>query len=116
MGYYSGACLSVYPKRFCRGRTGYRQDDTCLDAGHKLRNKIYQKIKFNTSYRFNIVNQESGKYTHHAVAAIEFKLTRMLDLDLSFVWDRIQDPEPAADGQVPNQDDFYFFFGIGFDL
>ena len=78
--------------------------------------KFTKKIKFNASYQFYIVNQESGRYTHHAVAAIENKLTRMLDLDLSFVWDRIQDPIPAADGQVPNQDDFYFFFGIGFDL
>jgi putative salt-induced outer membrane protein YdiY len=78
--------------------------------------KFTKKIKFNASYQFYIVNQESGRYTHHAVAAIENKLTRKLDLDLSFVWDRIQDPTPGADGQVPNQDDFYFFFGIGFDL
>jgi putative salt-induced outer membrane protein YdiY len=84
--------------------------------GTNYETKLTKKIKFNASYRFNIVNQESGKYTHHAVAAIEYKLTRMLDLDLSFVWDRIQDPEPAADGRVPDQDDFYFFFGIGFDL
>ena len=84
--------------------------------GTNYETKLTKKIKFNASYRFNIVNQESGKYTHHAMAAIEYKLTRMLDLDLSFVWDRIQDPEPAADGRVPDQDDFYFFFGIGFEL
>ena len=78
--------------------------------------ELTKKIDFNASYRFYIVNQESGKYTHHAKAAIEIELTRRLDLDLSFVWDRIQDPKPEADGRIPNQDDFYFFFGIGFEL
>ena len=87
-----------------------------LAVGTNYETKLTKKIDFNASYRFNIVNQESGRYTHHAVAAIEIKLTRMLDLDLSFVWDRIQDPEPAADGRVPDQDDFYVFFGIGFEL
>jgi putative salt-induced outer membrane protein YdiY len=78
--------------------------------------ELTKKIDFNASYRFYVVNQESGKYTHHASAALEIELTRRLDLDLSFVWDRIQDPKPEADGRVPNQDDFYFFFGIGFEL
>jgi hypothetical protein len=27
-----------------------------------------------------------------------------------------QDPKPEDDGRVPNQDDFYLFFGIGFEL
>ena len=78
--------------------------------------ELTKKIDFNASYRFYVVNQESGKYTHHASAALEIELTRRLDLDLSFVWDRIQDPKPEDDGRVPNQDDFYFFFGIGFEL
>ena len=87
-----------------------------LVVGTVYDTELTKKIDFNASYRFYIVNQESGKYTHHAKAAIEIELTRMLDLDLSFVWDRIQDPKPETDGRVPNQDDFYFFFGIGFEL
>jgi len=87
-----------------------------LVVGTRYDTELTNKIDFKASYRFNIVNQESGKYSHHAVAALEIELTRMLDLDLAFVWDRIQDPKPAADGRVPDQDDFYFFFGIGFEL
>ncbi|MBE9544958.1 MAG: DUF481 domain-containing protein [Proteobacteria bacterium] len=85
-------------------------------VGTKYDTELTKKIDFNASYRFYIVNQESGKYTHHAVAALEIELTRRLDLDLSFVWDRIQDPKPESDGRVPDQDDFYVFFGIGFEL
>ena len=78
--------------------------------------ELTKKIDFNVSYKFNIVNQESGRYTHNVRTGLEIELTRRLDLDLSFVWDRIQDPKPEDDGRVPNQDDFYYFFGLGFEL
>jgi len=85
-------------------------------VGTEYDTELTKRIDFNARYKFNIVNQESGKYTHHARAALEIELTRSLDLDLSFVWDRIQDPKPKDDGRVPEQDDFYLFFGIGFEL
>jgi hypothetical protein len=78
--------------------------------------ELNKKIDFNASYRFNIVNKESGKYTHHAGAVLEIELTRKFDLDLSFIWDRLQEPKPEADGRVPDQDDFYFFFGVVYEL
>jgi len=87
-----------------------------LVVGTVYDTELTKMIDFNARYKFNIVNQESGKYTHHAVAALEIELTDKLDLDLSLVWDRIQDPKPKDDGRVPEQDDFYFFFGIGFEL
>ncbi len=87
-----------------------------LVVGTNYDTELTKKIDFNASYRFYIVNQESGKYTHHAVAVLEIELTRRLDLDLSFVWDRIQDPKREADGRLPEQDDYYLFFGIGFEL
>jgi hypothetical protein len=87
-----------------------------LAIGTKFDTELTKKIDFNASYVFYIVNEESGKYTHNVRAALEIELTRRLDLDLSFVWDRIQDPKPKDDGQVPDRDDFYFFFGIGFEL
>lgn len=87
-----------------------------LVVGTVYDTELTKHIDFNASYKFNIVNEESGTYTHHVVAALEIELTRRLDLDLSFVWDRIQDPKPEEDGRVPNQNDFYFFFGIGFEL
>jgi hypothetical protein len=87
-----------------------------LVVGTEYDTELTERIDFNGKYRFNIVNQESGKYTHHVKAALEIELTSSLDLDLAFIWDRIQDPKPKDDGRVPEQDDFYFFFGIGFEL
>ena len=74
------------------------------------------QIDFNVNYKFNVVNKESGTYTHNAKAGLEIELTGRIDLDLSVVWDRTQDPQPTSDGSVPEQDDFYFFCGITLEL
>ena len=44
------------------------------------------------------------------------ELTRLLDFDITFIWDRIEDPQPDADGIVPKQDDYRLVFFLGFDL
>ena len=78
--------------------------------------EVTSKIDFNAKYQFNVVNEESGTYTHHASAVLEIEITGKLDLDLSVIWDRIQDPTADSDGIVPKQDDLYFFWGISFEL
>ena len=77
---------------------------------------IDNKIDLNASYRFNIVNRDSGRYTHHTKTSLEIELTDRLDLDFYFVWDRIQEPKTKSDGSIPDRDDFYFIFCIGFEL
>ena len=84
--------------------------DTAFDT------ELTKKIDFKASYRCDLVDQESGEYIHHALTSLEIELTSRLDLDLSVVWDRIQAPKPDSTGQVPEQDDVYFFFGIDFEL
>jgi hypothetical protein len=78
--------------------------------------ELTDKIDFNVNYKLNAVNKESGTYMHNAKASLKIELTGQIDLDLSFVWDRTQDPEPTSDGSVPEQDDLYFFSGITFEL
>jgi putative salt-induced outer membrane protein YdiY len=78
--------------------------------------ELTKKTDFNVLYQFNVVNEESGTYTHHSKASLEFELTGTIDLDLSIVWDRIQEPAADSDGNVPKQDDLYFFFGFTFEL
>jgi len=42
--------------------------------------------------------------------------TSIFDLDLALVWDRRRDPQPTADGVVPDRDDIQWVvtFGINF--
>jgi len=73
-------------------------------------------MDFSFEWRFNIVNEESGTYTHHLLTGLELELTRLLDLDVTLIWDRIQDPQEDADGVLPEQDDYRLVMSIGFDF
>lgn len=77
---------------------------------------IAKWVEFLFSYRFQIVNEESGTYTHHIETGLEFELTTILDFDITFIWDRIQNPREDAFGIVPEQDDFRLVFFLGLDL
>ena len=73
-------------------------------------------LKFLFDYHFQIVNEESGTYTHHIETGLEFELTSILDFDITFIWDRIQNPRPDIFGIVPEQDDYRLIFFFGLDL
>ena len=87
-----------------------------LIAGTFYDTALTKTIDFNARYNFSIVNQESGTYTHHVIATVEIGLTSILDFDISFVWDRTQDPQTRADGTVPKQDDLQLLFMLGVDI
>ena len=87
-----------------------------LVAGTFYDTSLTKTIDFNANYTFSIVNQESGTYTHHAIATFEIELTDILDFDISFVWDRTQDPQTRADGTTPKQDDVQLLLTLGVDI
>ena len=76
---------------------------------------LTRKIDFSFNYSFNIVNEESGSYTHHLITTLETELTSWLDFDISFVWDRVKNPTASADGTVPEPDDYRLTFSLGVD-
>ncbi|MGS0675416.1 DUF481 domain-containing protein [Shewanella sp. 0m-4] len=78
--------------------------------------EITSDIDFNTLYRIQYGNEKSGGYTHHAIATLAIELTSIFDLDLSFVWDRINNPQPDSNGFIPKQDDYQFIVGFGIDI
>jgi len=73
-------------------------------------------IDFNTELQFQMGDKDSGGLNTHWISTFEFELTKKLDFDVSFVWDRVQDPIPYEDGTVPEQDDYRLILGIGVDL
>jgi hypothetical protein len=87
-----------------------------LAVGTFFDTELTKTVDFIFRYSIQIVSEESGRYTHHMVTALETELTDWLDLDVSFVWDRIQDPQANADGTVPEQNDYYFILGLGIDI
>jgi len=73
-------------------------------------------MDFNLDWRFNFVNEESGTYTHHMITGLKFELTKLFDLNLSLIWDRIQKPHADSEGVEPLQDDYRLVTFLGFEF
>lgn len=104
--------------RFVSVQPGESLEDStpALAAGTTWETELTSWIDADAVYRFNILDERSGTYTHHATAGLSIELTSVLDLDFSVVWDRIQTPQERADGTTPLQDDFRILFGVSVDL
>jgi putative salt-induced outer membrane protein YdiY len=84
-----------------------------LVLGTDYENKLTKWMEYFFKFDFSIVNEESGKYTHHLETGFEFDLWGDFDFDVTWVWDRIQEPQEDAAGITPEQDDFRMIFAVG---
>jgi len=87
-----------------------------LWAGTTYTNELTKDIDYTMDYRFLLVKPEAGRYTHHFLTSLSIDSLGPLDFDISFVWDRVQRPQPDESGIVPKQDDYRLIFGLGFDF
>jgi hypothetical protein len=74
---------------------------------------ITSRLTFIQSWQGTFTDQSAGKYTHHSVTTLEFEIKRHLDLDVSLVWDYLQNPQATSDGVVPQKSDEYLTVGFG---
>jgi putative salt-induced outer membrane protein YdiY len=74
---------------------------------------ITPRLKFVETVSAMLTKQEAGFYSHHAVSTFEFEIKRHLDLDVSFVWDYLQNPQVESSGAVPQRSDFRLNLGVG---
>ena len=68
------------------------------------------------AFQATFVDEASGKYQHHLLTTLSTDLIGDIDLDVSLVWDRTQNPPPNAAGETPEKDDYRLLVGIGFDF
>jgi putative salt-induced outer membrane protein YdiY len=96
------------------------EDDTTDSGAARLGTRfdyeITGDIDFYAVYDATFTNEENGTYLHHLDTGLDFDLIGNLDFNISWVWDRVQDPRPLEDETVPEQDDFRFIFGLGWDF
>ncbi|NIS67931.1 MAG: DUF481 domain-containing protein [Proteobacteria bacterium] len=92
------------------------EDTPAFVAGTHFETELTRTVDFDGRYNFQFVNEESGTYSHHMVLAFETELTGWLDFDISFVWDRTQDPTRLADGTEPKKDDFFYIISLGVEF
>ena len=85
-------------------------------AGTTYTNELTKDIDYTADYRFLVVKPEAGRYTHHFLTGLSIDSVGPLDVDFSFVWDRVQEPRPESSGVVPEKDDYRLIVGVGFDF
>lgn len=78
--------------------------------------EITKRIDFNLGYNLQAALDDSRYLNHHSTAMLSLEVTGNLDLDITFVWDRINDPKTAVDGITPKKDDFRLSIGLGYEL
>lgn len=113
----SGGVGALY-KQFVSVEAGQDSENTspALGLGTRYETDITSWLEYLFDFSFQIVDKEAGTYIHHLVTTLESDLLRDLDLDISIVWDRVEDPQPAEDGTVPEQDDFQLIVGVSYEF
>lgn len=77
---------------------------------------VTRRLKFIESIGITLTREDAGLYSHHAVSTLEFEIKRHLDLDVSFVWDYLQNPQIGSDGVLPQRSDFRLTLGLGVEF
>lgn len=91
-------------------------DSPFATFGTRFDREVNSKIDFLFDYSMRWLNEENGKYTHHMLTTLSTDLIKDLDLDVTLVWDRIDNPQTDADGNVPKQDDYQLVVSLAYDF
>lgn len=74
---------------------------------------LTRRLKFIETINVTLTSKEAGLYSHHAISTLKFEIKRHLDLNVSFVWDYLQNPQVEADQFLPKHSDFRLNVGAG---
>jgi putative salt-induced outer membrane protein YdiY len=84
--------------------------------GTRLDHEVSGNLDFLFDYSLRVLNEDNGKYTHHMLSKLSFDLFKDLDLDVSVIWDRIEEPQPTVDGSIPKQDDYQLIVSLAYEF
>jgi hypothetical protein len=75
-----------------------------------------EKVDLGFEFDAAVPFEDAADYNFRAKAYTEVELWGDLDLDVQVIWDRVNDPEPLADGTTPDPDDLRIFVGVGWSF
>jgi putative salt-induced outer membrane protein YdiY len=91
-------------------------DNGAITFGTTIDAELTSDIDLILNYNLQLIVPDTEQTNHHTEATLELELTSIIDLDLTFVWDRIEDPERESDGSQPDTDDFRLTAGLGIEF
>lgn len=77
--------------------------------------EITRRVDLLVEYRLQYTPR-GEETTHHSEYTLSLEITRRVDLDLSFIWDRVDNPQIGEDGVEPKKDDYRLVVGLGWDF
>ena len=73
-------------------------------------------VELDNSYKVQLVATNFGNTNHHLDSVLSFDIWGPLDLEVTFIFDRIEQPLTAADGTTPQSNDYTYTVGLGIDF
>lgn len=91
-------------------------DDVVVSAGVIVNFDLPYGIDWENEYELQAIVTDLDKTSHHARSTIELDIWGPLDLEVAFIFDRIEKPEPESDGDQPESNDYRTTVGLGLDF
>ncbi len=112
------ASVGALYKRFVSVELGNDIDNLspAIGLGTRYDQDVTRWLDFLFDYRLQIVDEDNGSLIHHMLTKVSTEFVADFDFEVSVVWDRVRNPQPAADGREPEQDDFRMIFGIAYEF
>jgi hypothetical protein len=109
-GYQITRYLSVAPGE--EGQTGRGAVIPTL----RLEADPLRRVELDALYTAQLSGDNGKDSTQHGELILSIELTKVFDVDVSWIWDRVQNPSPNEDGSIPKKDDLKLSVGIGIDF
>jgi hypothetical protein len=94
--------------------------DFAVVARTELNLDIAKGIELDSIYRLQLIATDFGKTNHHGESELSFDVWGPVELDVQFIWDRIEEPASQVndDGETdtPKSDDFRLLVGLSLDF
>jgi len=78
--------------------------------------KLFRDVDILIDWQGILTSRDAGLFTQQLDATIRFKITHLLHLDLSLLWNRTEQPKPDSSGKTPKRDDIQTVVTFGFEF
>jgi putative salt-induced outer membrane protein YdiY len=93
-----------------------RANDVAVILATSLNLDPTSRIEWDTNYAAQLIATNMGLTNHHLTSLLSVDLIGNFDLDVTFNFDRVEQPVAEEDGAVPKQNDYRLTVGLGYDF
>ena len=92
------------------------QGSPALVVDTEFEYEITDDLEWEIQFTPQFTEKDSGLYKHYLKTTLDIELTGDLDLELSYIWERTEEPQRDDEGNVPDQNDTWVTFGLSYEF